>query len=352
MPRNLTDPNYDGTFEWQERVVDPDGDSLSFTVTVDGTDISNVSWAAFTTTTNSINGGETEVLLDFTADRSGLTEGQTYQFEVIADDGLATVSRTFALDIAGSLPAGSYFYPFEYRERDDGSFGWVLMSYSLGTPFDLSTKTEQFSLEPTNNSIKDVEVSGDNSSIYILDGSDVQVWNMNSNDLSTATLDNTVTLSNLTNPFGFSFVDGGSKLIVVDRDDASIHQWSLSNPYDVSNRTKDGKSSTNLNIAGSPIVRDSGTKLYVTDFASYEVVQFDISSSFDITSGLTEVNRENLGNNVWGLHVSNDGNALWVTKSEDIYKYDLNTTWDLSTLNQVNSYNTSGTTGRGIAFSN
>jgi hypothetical protein len=104
MPRNLTDPNYDGTFEWQERVVDPDGDSLSFTVTVDGTDISNVSWAGYTTTTNTINGGETEVLLDFTANASKLTSGQTYQFEITADDGLSTTSRTFVLEITGSLP--------------------------------------------------------------------------------------------------------------------------------------------------------------------------------------------------------------------------------------------------------
>jgi len=111
MTRNLTDPNYDDTFEWQERVTDVNGDSLTITLILDaiddgtgysddGRDSSSISWLDFTTTTNTINGDETEVLVDITADAASLNSGYKYRFEIKADDGFGESSRTFVVERA------------------------------------------------------------------------------------------------------------------------------------------------------------------------------------------------------------------------------------------------------------
>jgi hypothetical protein len=100
----------DTTVEWQERVTDPDSGSLTLSLTLDavddgsgftndGTDSGNLSWLSFTKTTNTLNDGTFEALVDIVANKSGLQQGYTYRFKITADDGTTAVDRTFTLSI-------------------------------------------------------------------------------------------------------------------------------------------------------------------------------------------------------------------------------------------------------------
>jgi len=136
------------TVEWQERVTDPDSDSLTLSLTLDavddgtgftsqGTDSSSLSWLSFTKTTSTLNDGTLEALVDIVANKSGLQQGYTYRFKVTADDGTTAVDRTFTLSIE-KPPAykGDIFY---------GATGSNLYKHSLTGQYDASSVTAQIS---------------------------------------------------------------------------------------------------------------------------------------------------------------------------------------------------------------
>lgn len=110
MTRELTDPDSDDLLEWSERVTDFDGDSLSVSLELDAiddgsgwtqqdTDSSNIGWLSFTTIKDTLPDGTREAVVEVEADSTQLTAGNSYRFEILADDGVNTETRRFKLDV-------------------------------------------------------------------------------------------------------------------------------------------------------------------------------------------------------------------------------------------------------------
>ena len=118
MPTELTDPDDDGILEFTQTAEDVDGDSLSITLELDeinGTTQSgsdrDPSWLSFTTS-SSLSGGTRRVDVDVEINASELGgAGTTYTFELSADDGAATSTCMFTIDVLeASKNLSSPFY--------------------------------------------------------------------------------------------------------------------------------------------------------------------------------------------------------------------------------------------------
>ena len=142
MTRELTDPDNDDLLEWNERVTDFDGDSLSVSLELDAiddgsgwtqqdTDSSNLGWLSFSTTKDTLPDGTREAVVDVEADKTQLTAGSSYRFEVVTDDGYKETARMFVLYV--NSVAGKKMYALN---EDD-----LIEEYNLGNPWGTSTST-------------------------------------------------------------------------------------------------------------------------------------------------------------------------------------------------------------------
>jgi hypothetical protein len=331
MPRNITDPNYDGTFEWQERVTDADGDSLSISVTVDGTDISNVSWADYTPTTNTINGNETEVLVDFTADRSGMTEGETYQFEVTADDGFATTSRTFTLEvIQAPKRTGSKLFAFDFEQ---GS------SHDLSTPYSLS---DSITNTGSNGERFDAgSIKPDGSLIIGFDALNHQ-WtesSLSTNwNLGSASETNTIGVSTSVEVKSVWVNEDGTLLFAVERNNKNILKYEMTTAWDIASLNQLQSWDVSTELPDEPqgvFLKPDGTKIYICGSgSSSQLKEYDLGSAFDL-SNPSEANSK--AASAKGIYIT--PNFLFLGNSSDIFKFKFGDSWDISTLPSLSTAN-------------
>ncbi len=97
MARTIN-PGPSGNLEWTEKVVHPEGSSMSITLQLDavdqgsgfsedGRDSSNVSWLSFSTQENTLPDGSLEKVVTISANEAQLSKGNLYRFSLFAYDG-------------------------------------------------------------------------------------------------------------------------------------------------------------------------------------------------------------------------------------------------------------------------
>lgn len=161
---------------------------------------------------------------------------------------VSTLSQTNGLDVSVD-----FAYTTGVELSPDGSYMFVsggqsgvykVASYSLSTPWDLSTATIITAL-PTND-IGGVRLSYDGTKLYILDLSTPDIikqydlstpWDLTTRSGSiTGQLDvDTITGDN--DLLGFSFFENGTKLFAIGSVAQSVFEFDLSTPWDVSTAT-------------------------------------------------------------------------------------------------------------------
>jgi hypothetical protein len=126
MPRNVT-PNGSGDLVFTERVVDGDGDALSVEslelhkidgVTQTGSDRSPP-WLSYTTATNTLSSGATELLVDVVADSTGVASRANYEFWLYVSDPSVTRRRSVDLTVRPGKNAASRIWIA--TSRNDGN---------------------------------------------------------------------------------------------------------------------------------------------------------------------------------------------------------------------------------------
>ena len=213
----------------------------------------------------------------------------------------ASASYTGDISAGSDDPGGVWVSPdgINVFVASDGADNEV-HSYTLGTPFDLSTISAKVATLAINTSPWGVFLKPDGTKIFVtaFGGSvGVQEFTLSTPfDLTTAgamtLLDTTV--NGATIPFGTHFSPDGLNVYVSDNG-GSVYQWSLAVAWDVSAPTFIG--SFNFSTAlGSTIaatkgqdlsLSDDGRKLYIPDLnvgTDTEIVTFNVTVPFDITS--------------------------------------------------------------------
>jgi len=162
-------------------------------------------------------------------------------------------------------------------------------------------------------------------------------------DLSTATEQQTLDFSSLVSDNGYymtgiTISSDGSKLILLEAynnsDNATIYKYNLSTSFDLSTGSKDQEVSVSSNISdGRALIRNSdGSKFFVADNGGYIEV-FELSTPYDLST-LSHTNSLDFTGdttNLDGFNFADDGNYLLLNNGDVAIKYSLSTAYDPST---------------------
>jgi len=170
-------------------------------------------------------------------------------------------------------------------------------------------------------------------------------------DLTTASHEKTIHVSDQTQFVGdVAFKQDGTKMYVTDETGEKIFQYSLSTPWDIGTASYEGKvltvEGTSVNLGGI-VFGLNGSKMYVIDINNVVLHQFNLSDPWDIETAtlFATLDLSAQTSDPYGVTFNPDGTFLYITGTgvgeRTIYVYSLSTAWDISSA----SYDSSLSTG-------
>jgi len=193
------------------------------------------------------------------------------------------------------------------------------------------------------------------TALYVVKGSDVDYFSLSTPwDISTKSEEESFDISSqTTNAESMVWNNDGSKFYIMENPSGgvfTVYEYTTSS-YSVSGASFSKEETSNA-VDGNPVGlawSDDGSKFYVG--SESEIVSFDVGSNFDI-SGIGSASTNNAlsvtseaGNAGGYMAWNNDGTSLLVVDlvDDNIYEYTLSTGFDLSTGSYANnSFDTSG----------
>lgn len=218
------------------------------------------------------------------------------------------------------------------------------------TAFDINTfnQTGTFDTSGLSSVPLGASFNNDGSKYYIAAISSAAIYEFTLSteyDITTASLNFTATdVPNLTEPSWPEFTDSGNILLVADRAEDRIAQYSLSTPYDISNRSYDGSFSiSSQGTSPVSIISVEGGSLVHILTSNSEIYEYTLSDSTDIRtasfSQLLDVSSESGSGQ--SIEWNSDGTELFYLggQNDSLYKYDVSTPYDIGTASFIESVN-------------
>ena len=222
-----------------------------------------------------------------------------------------------------------------------------IIQYTLSTPFDISEATLLAGSICTEGIAGDglkVIFNSDGTKFFIVDDStqDVEILTLTTAyDISTCSNTGSKDFGT-TNLRDLKFSNDGKKVFLYDQGGThSLKQYSLSSAFDISNptlvTTYTGTSSKTLkqltgneNKVNGLAFSSDGSKMFVTN--DTKITEFTLSNPFDL-SNVTSEGRENISdqitdNKISGIAFNNDGSKMFIVdfdtgKTSDVHEYNL-----------------------------
>ena len=169
--------------------------------------------------------------------------------------------------------------------------------------------------------------------------------------------------SQTTNPYGLRISQDGTRVIILDRVDSNLVQYNLSTAYDITTAVAQGTEFSLSTQTTSPMgiaVSNSGAKVYVsTETAPDNIYQYDLSTSWDVSTASYSGNSfspQTQAASSSGIYVKEDGTKLYVRDitTDVVYQYTMSTPYDVSTASYDSkslSVSSQSSNGYGITFS-
>lgn len=202
------------------------------------------------------------------------------------------------------------------------------VGYGLPKP-----QTKDFGLNMGASSFVGFHVSRDGNHLYAITGASIQQYALSTPyDITTATYVQTDDVNNReTNSLNRTkivFNDDGTRAYIL-HNNARIFQVDFATPWDVSTLSY---SNVELNLvdivtAGDLDISRSGEYMYVTDFTNSRIRKYNLNTPWDLSTAeamLGVLSRAGTDSLYSGVAISNDGKHIAVTtNTEKIYQYDL-----------------------------
>lgn len=276
----------------------------------------------------------------------GSGSDRVYQYNLTTpwDISTASFAHFFSVGSEDSVPTGLAF-------NDAGSIMYVLGAtgddvnqYSLATAWDISTASyiQNFSVISEDNSPQDIAFATDGTKVYMVGSSTDTIYQY---ELATAwDISSAYHAPNLKvsgqegTPTGLTFKTDGTKLYVVGSSSDSVHQYSLTTPWDSTTASYDGIAFNMSAQAATPeavLFSSDGTSLYTVDSATDAIYQYTLSSAWDITSAsyIPDLVLSAQDAAPTGLVFKSDGTKMYVigSGSDKVHQYSLSTAWNVLT---------------------
>ena len=241
-------------------------------------------------------------------------------------------TEAFAMSTDGTK---IYLGGYKYTDPDPDGFTGVIRQWTLSSAYDFNTLDVfdyvdlDVSANVTSNNIKSMYFKPDGTRLYILDGNvkDVTEYHLSTAwDISTATYDSEVSVSEGTTLHGLTFNDvtttgagaAGRYMYVLDISGTDqVRMYELSTPWDVSTASYYTTGTLANTSSGRGLAwGNDGQILYVTDNSGDKISSYIPSSSPYFTSSLT-------GSDQLAVDFeTNTPNGIHVRNSNNIYFYD------------------------------
>ena len=182
---------------------------------------------------------------------------------------------------------------------DDANSGDDVEIYDLTTNYDVSTCSNSGNKDFSSSNLKGMQFSNDGNKLFLFDETTkyvIKQYSLSSPfDISSPTLvtkyngTSSKTLKQLmdssSNPHGFKFSSDGTKIYLTGS--KKIFEFSLSDPFDLSNVTFDGKAdlSDQITKISGMTFNDTGSKLFVVDFdtgKTSDVHEYNLTCGFGV----------------------------------------------------------------------
>ncbi len=328
----IVSPNGNGDLEFQERVADRDGDSITLQSVeldqIDGVVQSggdrNPAWLSYTTTDNTLVGGVTEKLIDIDASLSSLAVGSTYTIKLVASDSEATRSHFVDLVIEGppSYDLSGLTYTgtsFDFTQQDDIFYGFTwgdngnklfltlgdsntgddfIYAYSTNSPYSIANLTHlgnPFPLPHLSNISLTSSANGDKFFTATGNAKIIRQYNLSTPWDHTTLSDSGITydfsndISQSFSAQGITWKNDGTKLYMIAGGTDRVYQWDLSTPYDITTASYTNKTADQPSGAAAAKdvgISDDGSILFTFDFLQDTLYEYDLSIPFDIASAV------------------------------------------------------------------
>ena len=213
--------------------------------------------------------------------------------------------------------------------------------YSLSTPFSITSSTYHSSapLHSSYISASDIMFSNDGTKMFVSDSStsnSLHVYSLSAPfDLTNVTfIDSWIPATSETNLSGARFSNDGKKVFIVGFTTDTIYEYSLSTPYNLTSPTLTSsiyigsQSHTPHGIALS----NDGEKLFVLASNQYKVFEYVLPTPFNLSNDtFTSLTISESNHFMLGIAFSNDGEKLFLvgTTTDTVYEYLLPAPFDI-----------------------
>lgn len=176
-------------------------------------------------------------------------------------------------------------------------------------------------------------------------------------DLSTAAYEREYSTANIGSvTHGVRFRDDGARMWVVNR--TVVIQYDLMTPWDVTTSWQSGSQSLEPTIQrGHDLdLRPDGSMFFIDDRFNEEVYKYNLSTSWDIetASHATTLDISSRHDQVRGIEFRPNGNRMFLldTGLQEVQQFNLSTPWDITTASLVDWFDvsTQSSDPRGLAF--
>jgi len=147
---------------------------------------------------------------------------------------------------------------------------------------------------------------------------------------------------------GIAFNNDGTKMVVIGDSSDSVFEYSLGTGYDITTASYTG-TSFNISQDGEPTgitFNNDGTKMYVSGSVGENIYEYGLTSGFDISTASINTSFDVSGEffDPRDVAFNNDGTIMFVPDggfTDSVHEYELSTGFDISTASYKNNYDTS-----------
>ena len=223
----------------------------------------------------------------------GITGDNVYEYDLSTAWDISTASflQSFSVAAQDTSPLGVSFKTDGTKMYIVGGAGQDVNEYNLSTAWNLSTASflQRFSVAAQETSPRSVFFKTDGNKMYVIgwSGKDVNEYNLSTAwDVSTASFSQTFSVAaQASQPYGLFFKSDGTGMYVIDETSASVFEYNLITPWDVSTASFLQSFSVSAQETGPLGVsfKPDGTKMYIIGYGGDTIYQYSTATPATIT---------------------------------------------------------------------
>ncbi len=267
---------------------------------VNGYDLSGAAYDSVSFSFSSQDSGPRNVAFNTSGTKMymvGIGSDNVYQYSLSTAFDLSTASYdsvTFSVSGQDTTPLDIAFNTGGTKMYITGNSSSSVHQYSLSTAFDLSTASYDsvsFSFSSQDSVVIASAFNNDGTKIYMLGTGTDSLYQYSLStafDVSTTSYDSVSfsVSSQGASPLGLAFNNAGTKFYVVEADNDSVYQYSLSTAFDLSTAAYDSVSFSVASQDTTPVglaFNNDGSKMYMVGNVNSTIYQYTTGSAYTVT---------------------------------------------------------------------